>query len=325
MKIAILEDYQDAVRHLPCFSLLQGHEVDVFTEPMDDDAMAQRLAEHEAVVLIRERTHITAELLDRLPRLRLISQTGKVSGNVDMAAAKQRGVAVLEGVGDPTAPSELSWALLMAAYRRLPHYVSQLQAGYWQRVSGDTAHNTIGRALKGDILGIWGYGKIGQRMARYARAFDMQVLVWGRAASLDLARSDGHQVAASKEAFFAEADAVTLHLRLNDVTRGIVQACDLAQMKSSALLLNTSRAELIEPGALIAALRQGRPGFAAIDVFEQEPLLANDPLLHMANVVATPHLGYVEQKGYELYFSAALRNVLAFAAQGGVQPDNAGS
>lgn len=319
MKIAILEDYQDAVRHLPCFSLLEGHEVEVFTEPMDDNAMAQHLAEHEAVVLIRERTHITAALLDRLPRLRLISQTGKVSGNVDMAAAAQRGVTVMEGVGDPTAPAELSWALLLAAYRRIPQYVSQLQSGRWQRVSGDGQHNTIGRALKGDVLGIWGYGKIGQRMARYARAFDMDVLVWGREPSREKALADGQRVASSKEAFFAEADVATLHLRLNDATRGIVTASDLARMKPSALLLNTSRAELIEPGALLVALQQGRPGFAAVDVFEQEPLPVSDPLLHMANVVATPHLGYVEQKGYELYFSDALRNVLAFAAQAKVR------
>lgn len=315
MKIAILEDYQDAVRRLPCFSLLDGHQVDVFTEPMDEDAMAQHLAEHEAVVLIRERTHITAALLDRLPRLRLISQTGKVSGNVDMAAAAQRGVTVMEGVGDPTAPAELSWALLLAAYRRIPQYVSALQAGYWQRVSSDGVHNTIGRALKGDVLGIWGYGKIGQRMARYAQAFDMPVLVWGREPSRAQALADGHRVAASKEAFFAEADVVSLHLRLNDATRGVVTASDLASMKPSALLLNTSRAELIEPAALLRSLQQGRPGFAAVDVFEQEPLPASDPLLQLPNVVATPHLGYVEQKGYELYFSGALRNVLRFAAQ----------
>lgn len=315
MKIAILEDYQDAVRRLPCFALLNGHQVDVFTEPMDEDAMAQHLAEHEAVVLIRERTHITAALLDRLPRLRLISQTGKVSGNVDMAAAAQRGVTVMEGVGDPTAPAELSWALLLAAYRRIPQYVSALQAGHWQRVSSDGVHNTIGRALKGDVLGIWGYGKIGQRMARYAQAFDMPVLVWGREPSRAQALADGHRVAASKEAFFAEADVLSLHLRLNDATRGVVTASDLACMKPSAVLLNTSRAELIEPGALLRALQQGRPGFAAVDVFEQEPLPATDPLLQLPNVVATPHLGYVEQKGYELYFSAALRNVLSFAAQ----------
>jgi len=315
MKIAILEDYQDAVCRLPCFSMLNGHQVDVFTEPMDEDAMAQHLAEHEAVVLIRERTHITAALLDRLPRLRLISQTGKVSGNVDMAAAALRGVTVMEGVGDPTAPAELSWALLLAAYRRIPQYVSALQAGHWQRVSIDGVHNTIGRALKGDVLGIWGYGKIGQRMARYAQAFDMPVLVWGREPSRAQALADGHRVAASKEAFFAEADVVTLHLRLNDATRGVVTASDLARMKPSALLLNTSRAELIEPGALLRVLQEGRPGFVAVDVFEQEPLPVSDPLLQLPNVVATPHLGYVEQKGYELYFAAALRNVLVFVAQ----------
>jgi len=315
MKIAILEDYQDAVRRLPCFSMLNGHQVDVFTEPMDEDAMAQHLAEHEAVVLIRERTHITAALLDRLPRLRLISQTGKVSGNVDMAAAALRGVTVMEGVGDPTAPAELSWALLLAAYRRIPQYVSALQAGHWQRVSIDGVHNTIGRALKGDVLGIWGYGKIGQRMARYAQAFDMPVLVWGREPSRAQALADGHRVAASKEAFFAEADVVTLHLRLNDATRGVVTASDLARMKPSALLLNTSRAELIEPGALLRVLQEGRPGFVAVDVFEQEPLPVSDPLLQLPNVVATPHLGYVEQKGYEMYFAAALRKVLVFVGQ----------
>ncbi len=312
MKIAILEDYQDAVRQLPCFSLLAGHEVDVFTEPMDEDAMAQRLAGHEAVVLIRERTHITASLLERLPRLRLVSQTGKVSGNVDMEAAKARGVTVMEGTGDPTAPAELTWALLMAAYRRIPQYVVHMKAGRWQRVSADGARNGIGRAVKGDVLGIWGYGKIGQRMARYARAFEMDVVVWGRDASREQARADGYRVAASKEAFFAEADIVTLHLRLNDATRGIVTARDLALMKPTALLVNTSRAELIESGALLPALQQGRPGFAALDVFETEPIDPNDPLMQMDNVVTTPHLGYVEQKGYDLYFSGALRNVLAF-------------
>jgi D-3-phosphoglycerate dehydrogenase len=315
MRIAVLEDYQDAVRQLPCFSLLKDHEVNVFTQPMDEDTMAQRLANYEALVLIRERTHITASLLDRLPRLRLISQTGKVSGNVDMVAVAQRGVTVMEGTGDPTAPAELSWALLLAAYRRIPQYVSQLQAGHWQQVSGLAKHNNIGRALKGDVLGIWGYGKIGQRMARYARSFEMEILVWGRDSSREKALADGHRVAASKEAFFSEADVVTLHLRLNDATRGIVMAGDLACMKPSALLLNTSRAELIEQGALVHALQQGRPGFAAVDVFEQEPLPITNPLLQMSNVVATPHLGYVEQKGYELYFSAALLNVLAFAAQ----------
>jgi D-3-phosphoglycerate dehydrogenase len=315
MKIAILDDYQDAVRQLPCFSLLDGHDVDVFTEPMSDDVMVQRLAQHEAVVLIRERTHITAALLDRLPKLRLISQTGKVSGNVDMAAAQQRGVTVMEGAGDPTAPAELTWALLMAVYRRIPQYSAYMKTGNWQMSSSNRALNLIGRAVKGDTLGIWGYGKIGQRMARYASAFEMNVLVWGSEASRDKASADGYKAAASKESFFRESDIVTLHLRLNDATRGIVKAGDLALMKSTALLVNTSRAELIESGALLPALSNGRPGYAALDVFEQEPLPSTDPLLKLDNVVATPHLGYVEQKGYELYFSGALKNVLDFVAK----------
>lgn len=315
MKIAILDDYQDAVRKLPCFALLNGHEVDVFTEPMDEDALAQHLAQHEAVVLIRERSHMTDTLLARLPKLRLISQTGKVSGNVDMEATKLHGITVMEGVGDPTAPAELSWALIMAAYRRIPQYVAHMKAGRWQMSSADPVHNGIGRAVKGDVLGIWGYGKIGQRMAHYARAFDMDVLVWGREASRDKALADGYRVAASKQALFEQADVLTLHLRLNDATRGIVKASDLALMKPKALLVNTSRSELIETGALLVALQQGRPGFASLDVFDREPIDPQDPLLQMDNVLASPHLGYVEQKGYELYFSAALQNVVRFTAQ----------
>jgi D-3-phosphoglycerate dehydrogenase / 2-oxoglutarate reductase len=315
MKIAILEDYQDAVRKLPCFSLLEGHEVDVYTQPMNEDELALQLADHEAVVLIRERTHIQAPLLARLPKLKLISQTGKVSGNVDVEEAQRRGVTVMEGVGDPTAPAELTWALLMAAYRRIPQYVAHMKAGHWQMASGQPAHNLIGRAVKGDVLGIWGYGKIGQRMARYGKAFDMDVVIWGREASREKAVADGFRVADSKAAFFQQSDIVTLHLRLNDATRGIVRASDLALMKPTALLVNTSRAELIEQDALLNALDQGRPGYAALDVFEREPIDPADPLLRMDNVVTTPHLGYVEQKGYELYFTAALRNVLSFVAQ----------
>lgn len=314
MKIAILDDYQDAVRSLSCFALLDGHTVDVFTAPMDEDALAQHLAEHEAVVLIRERSHMTASLLARLPRLRLISQTGKVSGNVDMESAQRRGITVMEGTGDPTAPAELTWALVMAAYRRIPQYVAHMKAGRWQMVSADRAHNGIGRAVKGDVLGIWGYGKIGQRVARYARAFDMDVLVWGREVSRDKALADGYRVAGSKQALFEQSDILSLHLRLNDATRSIVKASDLALMKPAALLVNTSRSELIETDALLAALQQGRPGFAALDVFDHEPIDPENPLLQMDNVLATPHLGYVEQKGYELYFSAALRNVVEFAA-----------
>jgi len=316
VKIAILEDYQDAVRKLPCFSLLQGHDVDVFTSPLSEAEMIERLVNHEVLVLIRERTRITASLLAHLPRLRLISQTGKVGGHVDIDEANRRGVTIMEGVGDPTAPAELTWALLMAAYRRIPQYVAHLKAGRWQRAALEPKHNLIGRAVKGDVLGIWGYGKIGQRMARYAKAFEMDVVVWGREASRAAALKDGFRVADTKESFFQQADVVSLHLRLTDTTRGIVKAVDLSLMKPTALLVNTSRAELIDTGALRTALALGRPGYAALDVFDNEPMNPNDPLLLLDQVIATPHLGYVEQKGYELYFSAALRNVLTFAAQG---------
>jgi D-3-phosphoglycerate dehydrogenase len=312
MKIAILEDYQDAVRHLPCFSLLSGHVVDVFTQRMDLEEMARVLLPYEALVLIRERTKIDEPLLRQLPRLRIISQTGKLSGNVDVKAAQRHGVALLEGIGDPTAPAELSWALLMAAYRRIPQYVSQFKENRWQCVSLEDSHNTIGRALKGDVLGIWGFGKVGQRMAHFAQAFDMDVMVWGSEESRSRAIVEGYRVARSKNAFFSEADVVTLHLRLNESTRGLVQTSDLLSMKPSALLLNTSRAELIAPGALLEALQRGRPGFAAVDVFEREPVELNSPLLNMPNVVATPHLGYVEQKSYEYYFSAAFHNLIEF-------------
>ena len=314
MKIAILDDYQDQVRHLDCFRLLDGHEVKVFTTgARGTGQLALRLAEFEALVLIRERTAFSRALLDKLPNLKLISQTGKVSGHIDVAAATARGIAIAEGVGDPTAPAELTWALIMAARRHLPQYIANLKAGAWQTVSAVPEHNRLGTALKGRTLGIWGYGKIGRLVAGYGKAFGMQVLIWGRGPSRAAAVRDGHRAAESKEAFFAESDVISLHLRLNDDTRGIVDAADLARMKPSALLVNTSRAELVAPGALEAALRQGRPGYAALDVFESEPLAPEAPLLQMENVVATPHLGYVEQDGYELYFGAAFQNLVNFA------------
>lgn len=315
MKIAILDDYQDAVRNLDAFRLLDGHEVKVFTNSTRGlGQLAIRLAPFDALVLIRERTEISKALLDKLPNLKLISQTGKVSGNVDVAAATARGVSIVEGVGDPTAPAELTWALIMDASRRVTRYAANLKQGVWQSASLEPQHNSLGVALKGRTLGIWGYGKIGRRIAGYGRAFGMKVLVWGREPSRQAAQQDGLAVAESKEAFFAQSDVLTLHLRLNEATRGIVQAADLAAMKSTALLVNTSRAELIAPGALEAALQAGRPGHAALDVFEQEPLRADDPLLKMDNVLATPHLGYVEKDGYELYFNAAFQNIVDFAS-----------
>lgn len=314
MKIAILDDYQDAVRQLDCFRLLNGHEVKVFNNTARGiGQLAVRLAPYDALVLIRERTAISKALIDKLPNLKLISQTGKVSGHVDVAAATARGVTIVEGSGDPTAPAELAWALVMAATRRITQYSANLKQGLWQTASLAPQHNRLGMVLKGRTLGIWGYGKIGRKMASYAKAFGMKVLVWGRAPSLEAALQDGHGAAASKEEFFALSDVLTLHLRLNDATRGIVQATDLAAMKPTAILVNTSRAELIAPGALEAALMQGRPGQAAIDVFEQEPLPPDSPLLRMENVLATPHLGYVEKDGYELYFGAAFQNIVDFA------------
>lgn len=315
MKIAILDDFQDAVRQLDCFAVLRDHEVKVFHNTTRGvGQLAIRLADFEALVLIRERSAITRQLLAKLPKLRLISQTGKVSGHVDVEAATAAGVAIAEGVGDPTAPAELTWALIMAAMRRVPAYAENLKHGTWQAVSLDAAHNGLGRVVKGRTLSIWGYGRIGRLVAGYARAFGMRVVVWGREASLARAVQDGFEAAPSREAFFAEADVLTLHLRLNDATRGAVTVQDLALMRRDALFVNTSRAELVAPNALLEALQAGRPGFAALDVFENEPLAPDSPYLRMPNVLATPHLGYVEKDSYELYFRAAFENVVNFAA-----------
>lgn len=314
MKIAILDDYQDCVRQLDCFRLLQGHDVKVFHNTVRGTGqLAAQLASFDALVLIRERTVLTRALLEKLPALKLISQTGKVSGHIDVAAATEQGIAIVEGVGDPTAPAELTWALIMAAARHLPQYTAHLKAGRWQTVSETPQYNRIGTVLKGRTLGIWSYGKIGRLVAGYGKAFGMRVLVWGRDASCAAAANDGVEVAASKQAFFEQADIVSLHLRLLDATRAIVTAEDLAHMKPTAMLVNTSRAELIGAGVLEAALKQGRPGSAALDVFETEPLTPDAPLLGMDNVVATPHLGYVEKDGYELYLTAAFQNIVDFA------------
>ena len=315
MKIAILDDYQDCVRNLPCFSLLAGHEVRVFTHgARGSGQLAIRLAEFDALVLIRERTPFSRRLLEKLPNLKLISQTGKVSGHIDVAAASACGITIVEGIGDPVAPAEMTWALIMAASRKLPQYLNNLKGGLWQISSLHPAHNTLGAVLRGKTLGIWGYGKIGKMIAGYGQAFGMKILVWGRPPSRAAAIVDGLQAAASQAAFFAASDVLTLHLRLNDATRGIVTAADLACMKPSALFVNTSRAELIAPGALEQALAAGRPGNAALDVYESEPLATDSVFLKMDNVVATPHLGYVEADSYELYFRAAFQNIVDYAA-----------
>ena len=314
MKIAILDDYQDCVRDLECFKLLDGHEVKVFTNSTRGlGQLAIRLAPYDALVLIRERTSLSRALLAKLPNLKLISQTGKVAGHIDVAAATELGIAIAEGIGSPTAPAELTWALLMAAQRKIVPYANNLKDGLWQTVSTEQAFNTLGTTLKGRTLAIWGYGKIGQLIAGYGRAFGMNVLVWGSQASRDAAVAAGDRAAASREAFFEQADVLTLHLRLNDATRALVTADDLARMKPTALFVNTSRAELVAQGALEAALLQGKPGAAALDVFTSEPLAPDAALLRMPNVLATPHLGYVEKDSYELYFQYALQNIADFA------------
>ncbi len=314
MKIAILDDYQDAVRHLPCFSLLQDHEVKVFnSRAVGIGQLAIRLAPFDVLVLNRERTVFPCALLKKLPKLKLIAQTGKVSGHIDVAAATERGITIVEGSSDPTAAAELTWTLIMASSRKITQYAANLQGGLWQLASTNLQHNGLGCVLKRRTLGIWGYGKIGKLVAGYGKAFGMQVVIWGSDASRLQAQQDGYQSAISKEAFFSESDVISVHLRLNDTSRGIVSVNDLALMKTHALFVNTSRAELVQAGALESALKLGRPGFAAIDVFETEPVAMQNPLLRMENVLATPHLGYVEQTSYEMYFRTAFQNILDFA------------
>jgi D-3-phosphoglycerate dehydrogenase len=268
------------------------------------------------LVLIRERSQFPRQLLEKLPKLKLISQTGKVGSHIDVEACTRLGIAVAEGVGSPVAPAELTWALIMAAMRRLPHYISTLKHGAWQQ-SGLKALSMppnfgIGMVLRGKTLGIWGFGKIGQLVAGYGRAFGMRVLVWGREASRERAVADGYEAAASVADLFESADVLSLHLRLNDETRGIVKLDALSRMKPTALVVNTSRAELIEEGALVSALNRGRPGMVAVDVFEAEPILQGHLLLRLENAVCTPHIGYVEQDSYELYFRTAFENVVNF-------------
>ncbi len=315
MKIAIIDDYQDAVRQLECMHLLTGHEVKVFSNSARGlGQLAIRLAPFDAVVTIRERTAFPRALLARLPNLKLISQTGKVSGHIDISAATELGIAIAEGSGSPVAPAELAWTLIMAASRKIVPYANNLKDGLWQTASVNPALNGLGRVLRGRTLALWGYGKIGRLVAGYGKAFGMEVLVWGSEASRQAAVGDGFAAAPSRAEFFARADVLSLHLRLSDDTRALITADDLARMKSDALFVNISRAELVAEGALEAALHAGRPGTAALDVFHNEPLAADAPLLRIPTVLATPHLGYVEQDSYEMYFRAAFENIVKFAA-----------
>ncbi|MEP6791631.1 MAG: D-2-hydroxyacid dehydrogenase family protein [Ramlibacter sp.] len=317
MNIVILDDYQDAVRKLQCAAKLEAYPAKVYTNTVKGiGQLSVRLRDADIIVLIRERTHITRQLIEKLPRLRLISQTGRAGSHIDVDACTERGIAVAEGAGSPVAPAELAWALIMAAMRRLPQYIGTLKHGGWQQAGMKSASMPpnfgLGQVLKGKTLGIWGFGKTGQLVAGYGKAFGMNVLVWGREPSREAAMTAGCEAAGTREEFFARSDVLSLHLRLNDQTTGIVTLEDLGRMKPTSLLVNTSRAELIEPDALIAALNRGRPGMAAVDVFESEPILQGHALLRLENCICTPHIGYVELDSYELYFGAAFDNVVNF-------------
>jgi D-3-phosphoglycerate dehydrogenase / 2-oxoglutarate reductase len=310
VKVTILDDYFDTLRSLNCFNKLAGHDVAIWNDHVQDtDRLAERLKDAEALVLIRERTQIRTPLLERLPKLKLISQRS-VYPHIDVDTCTRLGIVVSSGQHADTpsyATAELTWGLVLSAARMIPQQVASLKAGNWQFGVGST--------IRGKTLGIYGYGRIGAVVAGYAKAFGMRVLVWAREAALAKARADGYETASTKAAFFEQCDVISLHMRLVDATRGIVKAEDLSRMRSSAILVNTSRAGLIEPNALVNALRAGRPGFAAVDVFEKEPLRdTEDPLLNMDNVVATPHIGYVSRDEYEIQFTDIFDQIVAYAA-----------
>jgi D-3-phosphoglycerate dehydrogenase / 2-oxoglutarate reductase len=310
VRISILDDYFDTLRTLECFGKLTGHDVTVWNDHVQDvDALAERLRDTEALVLIRERTQIRTPLLERLPKLKLISQRS-VYPHIDIDACTRLGIIVSSGQHADTpsyATAEFTWGLVLAAMRAIPQQMASLKAGHWQV--------GVGHTLRHKTLGIYGYGRIGAVVAGYGKAFGMKVKVWAREPALAKARADGYETASSKAAFFEECDVLSLHMRLVDATRGIVTAADLARMKPTALLVNTSRAPLIEPNALVNALRAGRPGMAAVDVYEKEPLRdTSDPLLNMDNVVCTPHLGYVSRDEYEIQFTDIFDQIIAYAA-----------
>lgn len=317
MNIFVLDDYQDVVRKLACSSKLDGHTIKIHTNTVKGvGQLAVRLRDAEVLVLIRERTTINCALLSKLPNLKLISQTGRVGPHIDVQSCTDLGVVVTEGSGSPVAPAELTWALIMTAMRRLPHYIGNLKHGAWQqsglKSSSMPTNFGVGTALRGRTLGVWGYGRIGTLVAQYGQAFGMRVVVWGSEAARARARTDGHATFNSKEQLFAETDVLSLHLRLSEQTQACITINDLSLMKPTALLVNTSRAELLAPDALLLALNRGRPGMAAVDVFESEPILQGHPLLRLENCICTPHLGYVEKDSYELYFEAAFDNVVNF-------------
>jgi D-3-phosphoglycerate dehydrogenase len=310
MKITILDDYFDTLRTLECFKKLDGHEVTIWNDHVQEvDALAERLRDTEVLVLIRERTKIRAPLLDRLPNLRLISQRS-VYPHIDLDACTRLGV-ILSSSQHPGTPSyataEHTWGLILSAMRQIPQQMASIKTGNWQMGVGNT--------LRGRTLGIYGYGRIGNAVAGYGKAFGMKISVWAREESRARAEADGFPAAPSKEAFFEACDVISLHMRLVAATRGIVTAADLANMKPTALLVNTSRAPLIEPDALVDALRAGRPGMAAVDVYEEEPVRdPSHPLFQMDNVICTPHIGYVTRDEYELQFTDIFDQILAYQA-----------
>jgi len=310
MKITILDDTLDAIRHLACYDKLKGHDVKIWTDHTKDlDVLAGRLKDTEALVLIRERTPVRGPLIERLPKVKLISQRS-VYPHIDVEACTRRGIVVSSDM-HPGRPSygtaELTWGLVLAAMRGIPQQMAALKEGRWQTM--------LGTVVRGRTLGILGYGRIGATVAGYGKAFGMKVLAWGRERSIERARADGVETVAAKERLFEQSDVLSVHLRANKETQGFVTAGDLARMKPTALFVNTSRASIVERGALEAALRNGRPGSAAVDVYEDEPVVGgNHPLLKMDNVICTPHIGYVERDGYESAFSMIFDQVLAYAA-----------
>jgi len=319
MQISILDDYHDTVRTLTCFKKLDGHDVTVWNDHVQDpDALADRLKDTEVLVLIRERTKIQAPLLERLPKLKLISQRS-VYPHIDIDTCTGLGIVVSSNMhlGTPSyATAELTWGLVLAAFRQIPQQMASLKAGNWQLGVGST--------LRNKTLGIFGYGRIGAAVAGYGKAFGMNVVVWARPQSMVRAKAEGHLVAPSKLAFFERCDVITLHMRLVDATRGIVTYDDLRRMKPTALMVNTSRAPLIERGALVEALRAGRPGMAAVDVYEEEPVRDTaNPLLNMDNVICTPHLGYVTRDEYELQFTDIFEQITAYAGGNPINVVNA--
>lgn len=309
MKITVLDDYPEAFCKLSAAARLAGHEVVAYADAERDlERLVERLADSDAVLLTQQRTPFPRALIERLPRLRLIAQTGDHVEHLDVCACTERGIVITAGRGGrPPSTVELTWGLILSSRRNIPHEVQMLKRGVWQ--------TTVGRGLRGRVLGIYGFGRIGAGVAEVGRAFGMKVLCYGRAASQERARAAGFDLAESRDVLFEAADVLSLHVNLNEETRAGIGVADLARMKPDALIVNTGRAALIAPGALVDALRGGRPGYAAVDVFETEPMRDPDhPLLRMPNVVCTPHLGYVESDTLDSYYGIAVDGILAFVA-----------